>query len=752
MSDIEDKDDFLREIDELLGEDGDTKLSEDTDSLSNDATFGLDDLDTKLEDPPEPEQPSSKEVSPPRMPSPAKTKLDALKTALVAHEGVDTIQAIFDEGTIPSDVRIELWKDCLNVSRRPDTMGSWTGPLDTENQDIIHSQCQEQAAKVPGCGPSEVASAAENMELVITYYCKTRNIRYSPDCGWPELLVPMLALDMTRADLFNCFYAIMTKYIPRDCKVDGRPFHLFRLLLLYHDPELCSYLDTKKLAPEIYLQPWLRSLFGCVCSLEAVTVMWDHYFTERDPFFFFFLALVMIVNAKELLMEDKEVGQDGLVEIISSLPPTLSADDVDDFFTLAHHYAHKTPQSFRKDYHSLLFGSGRSLGSLATNVSHSLCLPISLQEVLEAKQNNSGSSDEGEVVKFFVVDCRPVEHFSSGHLPGSYNLDANLLLHSPNDFSVAADRLCARVKKAGPDKGEHLCFLGSGREQEDQYVNMVVAKFLQKAIPYVSLARGGFLEVLSLVGGKLASVLDDYDAHDVRTLYTEDTRHMIPRTGSEASDSDSEGYTKYKQRLATQGSRWYAGIKGKSAKLKSKFGGLLSAYKKTEPNEHVAPLGKPGKRYRNVNADVFVIADEDDENENPSRSSSEDDLEGSHKVNISLFSTSPEALHTFPALEVKDSTEYHSHLVLTADCLLVLRELSDRAGWARIKHKHKLSSILKITAKKRSPDIITFKFGTRTEDEFVINYLLRFRIPNTKKVTSAIKNHILKYQAQNSEQ
>ncbi len=33
------------------------------------------------------------------------------------------------------------------MSRRPDTMGSWTGPLDTENQDIIHSQCQEQAGE-----------------------------------------------------------------------------------------------------------------------------------------------------------------------------------------------------------------------------------------------------------------------------------------------------------------------------------------------------------------------------------------------------------------------------------------------------------------------------------------------------------------------------------------------------------------------------------------------------------------------------
>ena len=96
------------------------------------------------------------------------------------------------------------------------------------------------------------------MELVITFYCKSRNLRYSPDCGWPELLLPFLSLSMSRADLFNCFYAIMAKYIPRECKMDGKPFYLFRLLLLYHDPELCSFLDTKKLSPDHYLQPWVR--------------------------------------------------------------------------------------------------------------------------------------------------------------------------------------------------------------------------------------------------------------------------------------------------------------------------------------------------------------------------------------------------------------------------------------------------------------------------------------------------------------
>ena len=69
---------------------------------------------------------------------------------------------------------------------------------------------------------------------------------------------------------------------------------------------------------------------------------------------------------------------------------------------------------------------------------------------------------------------------------------------------MAMDRLCERVRLqsgggssggsgGGGEATEHLCFLGSGRDSEDQYVHMVVAKFLQKSIPYISFARGGFL-------------------------------------------------------------------------------------------------------------------------------------------------------------------------------------------------------------------------------------------------------------------
>ena len=98
---------------------------------------------------------------------------------------------------------------------------------------------------------------------------------------------------------------------------------------------------------------------------------------------------------------------------------------------------------------------------------------------------------------YTLLSTHPIAHTIS-HTPYEISQDdvndfLIQLLLSPDDFSTAADRLCARVKRAGVEGGEHLCFLGSGREQEDQYANMVIAKFLQKSIPYVSLARGGFL-------------------------------------------------------------------------------------------------------------------------------------------------------------------------------------------------------------------------------------------------------------------
>jgi hypothetical protein len=39
---------------------------------------------------------------------------------------------------------------------------------------------------------------------------------------------------------------------------------------------------------------------------------------------------------------------------------------------------------------------------------------------------------------------------------------------------------------------DHICFLGSGREEEDQFMMMAIAKFLHKNYEHISYAQGGY--------------------------------------------------------------------------------------------------------------------------------------------------------------------------------------------------------------------------------------------------------------------
>ena len=53
------------------------------------------------------------------------------------------------------------------------------------------------------------------MEEVITFYCKSRNLRYNEEGGWVELLAPLMALGLSKSLLFNSLYTLLAKLIPR---------------------------------------------------------------------------------------------------------------------------------------------------------------------------------------------------------------------------------------------------------------------------------------------------------------------------------------------------------------------------------------------------------------------------------------------------------------------------------------------------------------------------------------------------------
>ena len=70
------------------------------------------------------------------------------------------------------------------------------------------------------------------------------------------------------------------------------------------------------------------------------------------------------------------------------------------------------------------------------------------------------------------------------------------MLQEPAAFATAIQGLFQAQKQAisagSHAGGEHLCFLGSGRPDEDSYTNMVVASFLQKHTQYVSMVFNGY--------------------------------------------------------------------------------------------------------------------------------------------------------------------------------------------------------------------------------------------------------------------
>ncbi|XP_070548219.1 TBC1 domain family member 23-like [Ptychodera flava] len=649
-------------------------------------------------------------------------------------EGCDfgALRNICKGRSIPDQFRSQVWKICLNVAGKGDSLASFDGIYDMDEQETLRHDCREFVDKFNN-SEEEKLSLVSDLESVITFYCKSRDILYCHGNGWLDVLGIFLAMNLERSDLYNCFYAIMTKFIPRDCKKDSKAFNLFRLLVLYHEPELCNFLDTKKITPDMYANHWVGSLFAGTCTIPVLRCIWDIYVQQADPFLVFFLSLVILVNAKEHILTLTADSRQAIVESIASFPCQLEAEDVEDFCSLAQYYASKTPQSFRRDYQSIFSSSLANFrNDEMSSLSHELCLPVSMSELLQTNQQSAG--DVG--VRFFVVDCRPAEQYNSGHLPIAFHLDANLLLEQPTEFAQAVKALFAAQQQAIRAEslagGEHLCFMGSGREEEDQYVHMVIAHFLQRKSQYISMAAGGYSALHRLLSEVLSTGLTDHNS-----------KHCIVCTPEAASVEEdiSEDLTNHNDRGASFMNKLTSTFKTKSATVK---GRVIDFIKNEQPavDRHVSSHDT-GKPYRGVKPVFSINDDEDDAEEFGSFGSSDD--ERREMVHIETWLKKPDVKHSFQCQHVKE-TGYMtpSHLLVTNSHLYILRETPTKPGFALIQGRRPLNTIVKITSKKRHPEFITFKYGTSSDDGIKIDSVDRFIIPKAGDCTKAIKLQIVK--------
>lgn len=702
--------------------------------------------------------------------------MDDLEASLLMNDAKNSIDVlrICKGKPINENIRPLAWQKCLDVNN-----GTYNAPLceifDLPEQKLLRHDCQQFVAKL-GNEDEDKVSVMSDLETILTTYRKTHNICYESGNGWLELLLPLLALKRPQNETYSLFTAVRTQYIPHGCgHRSGDPFHLFRLLLLYHDPELCSFLDTKKITPDLYCRSWFQTLFAANCNLSVAQAMWDVYFQQSDPFYLFFLSLVMVINAKEQIVSMESSNRDILVEMLSSMPSQLELDDVPDFCGLAHYYGLKTPSSFRKDLRHTMFGEeepcSATLGtmknssssstltspvderdpSLPQGISQALCLPVCAAELVDSVSSSASGAplpnqDNGlivETVRFFLVDCRPAEQYNSGHLPTAFHLDSNLMLQEPAAFATAVQGLLSARRQAqavgSAAAGDHLCFLGSGRTEEDQYTHMVVSSFLQKHTLHVSMLTGGYEAVHEYLDDTLSENMDHHNLNSCLVCKSKSKKQLeSPQAQTPTVDIFSK-LTAAVSKLKT------SEVKGK---LLDYIVNPTGSSGKPPVERHVRANDKLGRRYRNV-APVFSI---DDDQEFDSSNVAANDEEGTDEegkreiVSISQWAKENSVTATFPCQEYKvNNMFYDSVLALSESYMYVLRLVVERKGYAQVVARRSLSSIVKITSRRKHPNMITFKYGVSQDDDLVISDMDRLLIPNSTEAMKTVTKLIVNY-------
>lgn len=83
------------------------------------------------------------------------------------------------------------------------------------------------------------------------------------------------------AVIYQCLERTVAKFVPKIYAEDDDfvslqcSFRLFRLILQYHAPHLCTVLDQYDVPPELYATPWIITLFARMLTAELVLPLWD---------------------------------------------------------------------------------------------------------------------------------------------------------------------------------------------------------------------------------------------------------------------------------------------------------------------------------------------------------------------------------------------------------------------------------------------------------------------------------------------
>ncbi|KAL6077079.1 TBC1 domain family member 23, variant 2 [Balamuthia mandrillaris] len=325
-------------------------------------------------------------------------------------------------------------------------------------------------------------------------YCKSKGVA-EEEGGSNDLhllLAPFLLLlnqsSLLDKTLLQFLSSLVGKYLPlqhnKEKATTACAKQLFRLLLMYHDPALCSHFDQVNCSVHDFTPLWFRRFFATLGPLECVLQLWDFLFVHADPFLHYFLALCIVTANRETLLKHEE--KQAILKYLEEIT-IQSTTQVQQLTRTALELVANTPMSFREQLFAVIFDTNDYNAWLKrflfphSAFSTPTCLHVSVQEVA----HSSSVTIQRGGVKFFVFDCRPLEQYQHGRLPTAFHLPPRMLLEKPEEFN----QLMAEFL---PLKGNHFTFLGSGSMEMETYLELIVLQFLQHGFAHVSVVRGGY--------------------------------------------------------------------------------------------------------------------------------------------------------------------------------------------------------------------------------------------------------------------
>jgi len=415
---------------------------------------------------------------------------------------------------VPPNLRAEIWRVMLGLNLKaraheplPEQIIS---PL--FNQKTINLDCERTRPTIP---PFKDPDVRKSMEIILTEYCRRRHISYVQ--GMNYVLCPFYLLKLADIDEIYCYFdAFVRMFLPNtftDSEFGALQciFRLFKLLLQYHDPELSLFLDQYDTPPEVYASQWFVTLYAQKCAIDTLLQIWDDLLLNPNPKFHYFLSLELLRSQKEKILGCR----------VDELPEVMASISIPDkyqsriLFLEAKKTASATPNSFHDLLHKCITQKVVVDGALYTELLDLKAMAIEPKELVEQLYNDSAENKEDHrasrrrrspkrsQIKFFVIDCRPLEQYEAGHLPLSFHLDP----------SLNSESLQEKMKHILRMKGSAFCLFFDGVPSKRTNMNYSshLYYFLNKRIKYVSICRGGYYRVHQmLVSGEI--VLVDHDS------------------------------------------------------------------------------------------------------------------------------------------------------------------------------------------------------------------------------------------------